>query len=193
MVSEFDPDRSNYRTLTEFWIVLDMHQTSQLGYDEETTEEYGVTIAASLVKKYLDAGKRVGFITAANRHLTISPESGEEHLQHLLNSLALLEATGEVPIDDLLASSAERFEAGSSVIVIMPSVNRGITAPMRPVINRNVRVTVILLDSFSFGGGISPTNNARDLNASGFNVYTVRQGMAITRALDARLTSSRMQ
>ena len=192
MVSEFDPDRSSYRTFTEFWIVLDMHHAFQLGHGDETTEEYGVTIAASLAKKYLDGGKRVGLITAGSRHYAVSPESGDEHMQYLLKSLTLLQATGEVPVDELLSSSAENFDAGSSVIIIMPSVNRGIAAPMRHVLNRNVKVTVILLDSFSFGGGISPTNNARDLSASGFNVYTVRQGMEITRALDGRLAPSRM-
>ncbi len=192
MVSEFDPDRSSYRTFTEFWIVLDMHHTFQLGRGDETTEEYGVTIAASLIKKYLDSGKRVGLITAGSRHYAISPESGDEHMQYLLRSLTLLQATGGMPIDELLASSAEHFDTGSSVIIIMPSLNRGIAAPMRHVINRNVKVTAILLDSFSFGGGISPANNARDLSASGFNVYTVRQGMELTRALDGRLAHSRM-
>ncbi|MBA7626444.1 hypothetical protein ES703_33893 [subsurface metagenome] len=193
MVREFDPDRSNYATFKEIWIVLDMHRTSQLGEGDETTEEYGVTIAASLVKKYLDSGKRVGLITAGDRSYLLSPETGDGYLQYLLRSLALLKATGEVSIDNLLASRAEHFNAGSTVIIIMPSVNPGIAAPMRQVINRHVTVTAILLDSFSFGGGISPANNARGLSSSGFNVYVVRGGMEIALALDSRLPSSRMQ
>lgn len=192
MVREFDPDRSNYN-FREVWIVLDMHGTSQLGEGDETTEEYAITIAASLAKKYLDSGISVGLIAAGDRSYLLSPESGEGHLQYILRSLTLLKATGEVSIDNLLVSRAERFEAGSAVIIIMPSVNPGIAAVMRPVISRHVRVTAILLDSFSFGGGISPVNDAHNLSSSGFSVYTIRQGMEITRALDSRMPASQMQ
>jgi len=193
MVKEFDPDRSSYAIFREIWIVLDMHHTSQLGLGNETTEEYSVTIAASLAKKYLDSGKRVGLITAGDRSYLLSPETGDEYLQYLLRSLSLMKATGEMPIDKLLASRAEHFETGSAVIIIMPSVNPGIAAPMRPVINRHIRVSAILLDSFSFGGGTTPANDARSLSSSGLNVYTVRQGGDIARALDSRLTSSQTQ
>jgi uncharacterized protein (DUF58 family) len=192
MVREFEPDHSNY-DFREVWIVLDRRRASQLGEGDETTEEYAITIAASLAKKYLDSGIRVGLIAAGDRSYLISPESGEEHRHYILRSLTLLKATGEASIDNLLASRAERFEADSTVIIIMPSVNPGIAAVMRPVISRNVRVTAILLDSFSFGGGSSPANDARSLSSSGFSVYTVRQGMEITQALDSRMPSERRQ
>ena len=192
MVREFDPDRSNY-AFKEIWIVLDMHLVSQLGEGDEATEEYGITIAASLAKKYLDSGKRVGLIASGDRPYLFLLNSGDGHLQHILESLALIKAAGRVPIDALLESGAERFDAGSAVIIIMPSVNPGIAAPMRQVINRGAIVTAILLDSFSFGGGVSPANTPRNLISSGFHVYTVRQGMEIARALDSRLLSSRMQ
>lgn len=192
MVREFDPDRSNY-TFKEIWLVLDMHRASQLGEGDETTEEYGITIAASLAKKYLDSGKRVGLIAAGDRTCIFLPETGEERLQHILQNLALMKATGEMPIDTLLTSVTERFDAGSAVIIIMPSVNPGIAGPMRQIINRGARVTAILLDSFSFGGGTSPANTARSLSSSGLKVYIVRRGMEMARALDSRLPFSRMQ
>jgi uncharacterized protein (DUF58 family) len=192
MVSEFDPDRarSGYQ---DIWIVLDMHRSSQLGENDETTEEYGVTVAASLARKFLDAGKKVGLITTGDRSYLLSPRTGEEHLEHILHSLALIKATGEVPIDNLLDSRAEHFAAESIVIVIMPSANPGIAKSLRHVIDRHGKVTVILLDSFSFGGASTSDNNARNLSSSGFHVYIVRQGMEISRALDSRLYSSRFQ
>lgn len=192
MVREFDPVRSNY-DFKEVWIVLDMRRNSQLGEGDETTEEYTITVAASLAKKYLDSGIRVGLIAAGDRYYLLSPENGEGYLQYILHSLALLKATGEVSIDNLLASRAERFEAGSAVIIIMPSVNPGIATVMRPVISRHVRVTAILLDSFSFGGGTSPTNDAHSLSSSGFSVHTIRRGMEFARALDSRTPPSRIQ
>jgi uncharacterized protein (DUF58 family) len=192
MVREFDPDRSNY-AFKEIWLVLDMHLVSQLGDGDEATEEYGITIAASLARKYLESGKRVGLMASGDRPYLFLPDSGEGHLNHILESLATIKAAGRVPIDALLESGADRFSAGTAVIIIMPSVNPGIAPPMRQVINRGAMVTAILLDSFSFGGGVSPANTPRNLISSGFNVYTVRQGMEIARALDSRLLTSQMQ
>ena len=192
MVREFDPDRTGYG-YNDIWLVLDMRRASQLGEGIETTEEYTVTIAASLAKKYLSAGKRVGLVAAGDRSFLLSPEAGEERLQHLLQSLALLKATGEVPINSLLDSRAEHFGAGSIVVIIMSSANPGIAVPLRYAIDRRARVIAILLDSFSFGGVNSPHNNPRSLKASGVSVYVVRQGMDISRALDSQLDSSRVQ
>lgn len=190
MVKEFDPDRPRETTLREIWIVLDMHRQPQLADGDESTEEYGVTIAASLAKKYLDDGKRVGFITEGDTSCLIPPDAGEAHLQDILRHLTLLKATGDTPIDRLLAASAERFEAGTAVIVIMPSVNHPVAPSLGLIKSRQVRTVAILLDSFSFGGVTSPTNDPRRLGAAGGTVYTVRKGMEIGPALDSRRLSS---
>jgi uncharacterized protein (DUF58 family) len=146
-----------------------------------------------MAKKYLDARKKVGLITTGDRSYLLSPQTGDEHLQNILHSLALIKATGNVPIDNLLDSRAEHFAPESIVIVIMPSANPGIAKSLRHVIDRQGKVTVILLDSFSFGGASTSENSTRHLSASGFHVYMVRQGMEISRALDSRLYSSRFQ
>jgi uncharacterized protein (DUF58 family) len=190
MVKEFDPDRSRDTTLREIWIVLDMNRNPQLGEGDETTEEYGVTIAASLAKKYLDDGKLVGLIAEGDTSCLIPPGAGEAHLQAILHSLTVLKATGDTPIDKLLAASAERFEAGAAVIVIMPSVNPPIAPSLGLIRSRQVRTVAILLDSFSFGGATSPANNPRSLGAAGCDFYTVRQGMEIGPALDSRRLAS---
>ena len=192
MVSEFDPDRAK-AGYQDIWIVLDMHRGSQLGEDDETTEEYGITVAASLARKYLDGGKKVGLITTGDRSYLMSPQTGEEHLQNILHSLALIKATGDMPIDSLLDSRAEQLAAESIIIVIMSSANPGIAKSLRHVIDRRGKVIVILLDSFSFGGVSTPDNNPRYLSSIGFHVYMIRQGMEMSRALDSRLYSSRFQ
>lgn len=192
MVREFDPDRIK-SGCEEIWVILDMHYSSQLGEGEETTEEYSISIAASLAKKYLDVGNKVGLIAVGDRSIFLSPETGEEHLEHILYSLALIKATGEISIDSLLFSKADLFSAGSIVIIIMPSANPGIVMPMHKAINRHCKAIAVLLDSFSFGGVTSPENNLRHLGSTGFTVYVVRQGMEISQALVSRVHSSKIQ
>jgi uncharacterized protein (DUF58 family) len=192
MVREYDPDRS--RTgFSEMWLVPDMYRGSQLGENEETTEEYSISIAASLASKYLDEGKKVGMIAAGNKSYLLTPEAGEDQLQYILRSLSLLEAKGEVTIDSLLSSRAEHFQPDSIVVIIMPSLNPSIAASLRSLVDRRVKVITILLDSFSFGAVQSSTNSPRTLSFGSSSVYTVRQGMEITRALDSRLATTRIQ
>jgi uncharacterized protein (DUF58 family) len=192
MVKEFDPDRANY-AFKDIWIVLDMHQASHLGRGDEAIDEYSVMVAASITKKYIDSGKRVGLLASGNRPYLFPPEAGGQHLRHILRALALIKATGNVSIDTLLASQTERFDAGSVVVVITSSDNLGVAVPLRRALDLGVIVIVILLDSLSFGGRTNATNTARSLIYSGIHVHVIRRGQDIARALDSRFISSRLQ
>jgi len=187
MVKEFDPDSVNY-AYKDIWIVLDMQSTAHFGKGEETTEEYAITIAASLVKKYIGGGKNVGLMSSGDRSFLFLPETGDEHLKELMQALAVIKSTSKLSLDALLASQEERFEPGAAVVVITPSGN--IQVPLRRVVNRSTVVTAVLLDAVSFGGKINAAETARSLIASGMHVYIVRRGAEIVRALDSRFILS---
>jgi len=191
MVKEFDPDRINY-IYKDIWIILDMQRSSQFGEGEESTAEYGVTIAASLAKKYLESGKKVGLLASGDRSYLYLPEAGEEQMEGMMRSLALVKPGGEVPVDVLLMSQEERFDIGSAVIVITSADIKRMGTPLRRIVKRGTTVTAILLDAISFGGKISAAETARGLVSSGVHAYIVRRGANITRALDSRFVSSPM-
>jgi uncharacterized protein (DUF58 family) len=192
VVKEFDPDRPSY-TFKNIWIVLDMYHASRLGEGDNSTDEYAITIAASLATQYIKGGKSVGLMASGDRPCLVLPGTGDEHLEDILRALAVMKAAGRVPIDELLASQAERFEAGSAIIVIMPSQDRPVAAPLRHAINRGLIANAILLDSRSFGGAAGPSLGARHLAAGGFRVYVVRRGQDIAAALDSRVFSPNLQ
>jgi uncharacterized protein (DUF58 family) len=188
VVKEFDPDRSHF-AFKEIWLVIDMAGATRLGEGDETTEEYGITIAASLAKKYTDTAKRVGLIASGDRSYICLAGTGYSQMQKILRSLAMMKAAGRMPIDRLLAFQADRFDTGSVVVVIMPSDNRPIAATLRHAINRGVTVIAVLLDSLSFGGKSTAADTARGLTAAGFHVHVVRRGQDIPAALDSRWLS----
>jgi uncharacterized protein (DUF58 family) len=189
MVKEFDPDHSNIYC-KNVWIFPDMHFSARAGEGTDTIEEYSVMIAASLAKKYLDAGKDTGLVTCGERSYLFLPDTGERQLQNILSTLARVEATGNIGIDRLLSAEMGRIDAGSVVVVITSSDNRGITAPLRRAVYRGAIVMVILLDAFSFGGKASAAGTAHSLISSGMTVYVVRRGMDIARALDSRINAA---
>jgi uncharacterized protein (DUF58 family) len=186
MVRDFEPDRSNYN-FKSIWIVLDMHRDSRQGEGDDNTEEYAITIAASLAKKHIESGKQVGLMAAGDRSYLCLPETGSQQLQQILLALAVMKAEGQVPLDSLISSQADRFEAGSVIVVIMPSSNQNMVTPLRQAMNRGVIVTAILLDSLSFGGEIGAESAAHKFIASGLQVYVMGRGSKITSALDSRL------
>jgi uncharacterized protein (DUF58 family) len=186
MVKEFDADRSSYAA-KNVWIIPDMYQASQLGDGDGGTEEHCVTIAASLIKKYIDDDKQVGLIASGDQPYFFPPQMGGQHLWHMLEALALMKATGEVPIDQLISHEIERFGVNSIIIVITPSVSSRLTASLRRVKSRGAAVVAILLDPVSFGGTVSAANTNSSLVLNGFQVYVVRHGEELARALDSRM------
>ena len=187
MAKVFDADRT-HDTSKSVWIVVDMNHEPQSGEGEETTEEYAITIAASLLKKYMYNGMRVGLTASGDQSYLFPPDTGEEHLWHILEALALVRATGEVPLGRLLSEGIETFKGNSTIIIITPSGTTGLVAASRQLKNRGNTVVTIFLDSPSFGGVASPIDAARALRASGVRVYVVRKGDELAKALGGRLS-----
>ncbi len=185
MVKEFDADQATY-SVKNVLVIADMHQAVQLGNGE--TEEYCVTIAASLIKKYIDSDKQVGLIAIGNKSYLFSPQTGSQHLRQMMEALALMRAIGSVPIDQLISQEIERFGTDSAVIVVTPHISEEMLASLRGLRKRSAAVTAILLDPVSFGGTRSMASIARSFVLSGLHVYVVRQGEEMTRALDSRRT-----
>lgn len=192
MVKVFDSDRSEH-AFKNIWVIPDMHRASQPGNGSGAMEEYCVTIAASLIKKYIDSGKRVGLMAMGDQSYLFPPRLGNQHLWHLLEVLALMKPTGEVPMEQLLSNEIGRFDINSLIIIITPSTSEQITASLRHIENRGAMVVAILLDHLSFDGTGSMVNAASSLVSSGLEVYVIRGEDELTRALDSRAVTRRMR
>jgi uncharacterized protein (DUF58 family) len=65
----------DFSPASNWWILLDMDPTVQAGKGQETTEEYSVILAASLVNEGLKQDKMVGFITYGDDLIWHPPDS----------------------------------------------------------------------------------------------------------------------
>ena len=184
MVKVFDAEHSSDDT-KEVWIVLDMQKNVQAGKGEESTEEYGVTIAASLAKKYLDDGMNVGLFASDEQLYTLTPGAHQALFSQILESLALMKATGNEPVESLLSETG-RFGSSSAIIVITPHSTEGVLNALRRLKSYGHPVIAVVLDSSSFGGTLNPAHMAQVLGATGSQAYVVRQGDNLAKALDTR-------
>jgi uncharacterized protein (DUF58 family) len=199
IVKEFELD-----PLADIWIVADMAifshvssdvdqdpaaESSKLGQipnwlrlqeDEyqlpDATEEYTVTIAASLAQYFLRRDRAVGLLAYGQSHEVIQPDRGERQINRILETLAVLRAAGQVAVEDVLDAESQIFPRGTTVIVISPSVQEPFATIMRQLSRRGLRAVPIVIDPESFGGRQSAVPLANMMQASNLITYLVRCG-----------------
>jgi len=190
MVKVFDPDRSHSSVKT-IWVVVDMSRDSQSGSGSQSTEEYQVTIAASVIKRYIENGWPVGMLASAQQTYLFPPETGNYHLETMVHSLALMKAEGQTPIDQLIAGESSRFDINTMLIVITSSWSESLVSSLVQAKGQQGVVVAILVDPRSFGYEGGRDNVPRSLASKGVQVYVIKKGDNLASALDSRrLTTS---
>lgn len=145
MVKEFDLDPT-----IDIWIVLDLDDRYQRGELDDSTEEYSVTIAASLGSYFLSRDLSVGLIVNDINRPFLMLDRGERQLYRILEVLADAHASVTPPVQDMLTLHEPRFSRNSSVVVISPSTDQNFIATLRILTARGVHSGVIALDADSF-------------------------------------------
>jgi uncharacterized protein (DUF58 family) len=117
-----------------------------------STEEYSISIAASVARYFLRLGRSVGFVSAGQSQTMIPADRGGRQLGKILESLALLRAEGELPIWGLVDIQAQHLARGSTVVLITHSVEKEVVMAIDFLARRGLRPVVILIDAASFNG-----------------------------------------
>jgi uncharacterized protein (DUF58 family) len=157
MVKTFDLEPSG-----DLWIVLDLDGAVQAGEGEESTEEYGVVLAASLSSRTLRENRAVGLVAYGTTSpatgepeplpILVMPQKGAAHQWRILHALATVRAGGNWPLERVLTEMNQNLGRGTTLAVITPSCDPGWIAGLLPPMRRGVTPTVVLLDPVSFGG-----------------------------------------
>ena len=202
IVKEFELD-----PMADIWIVPDMavfghvepkdatftHDPTQPLWTQmddyeipSSTEEYTITIAASLAQFFIRRNRNVGLMTFAQTHELLQPDRGERQMDKILETLAVVRAEGELAVEDVLQTHMQMFGRGTTLIVVTPTNSEkwGLTA--RQLMKRGLRVVTVLVDGKSFGGWAATDGLAHLLEANGLAVYTVRNEDNIAEALSVR-------
>ncbi len=147
MVKIFELDPAS-----DIWVILDLNRDAHAGEGDDSTEEYGVSIAASVARYFLTANRTVGFLSYGRGFDVVEAERGLPQYTRILESLAMARAWGDVPLGDLLANEARRFGRHTTVIVITPSTDEEWVAGLGALQARGVKVAAIVLEPSTFGG-----------------------------------------
>jgi uncharacterized protein (DUF58 family) len=185
MVKTFDLEPSG-----DLWIVLDLEAAVQAGDGEESTEEYGVILAASLADKTLRENRAVGLAAYGRRKTepdagadseplpTLAmPQKGMAQQWRILQALAAVRAGGAWPLARVLAEMDRNLGRGMTLAVITPSCDPAWVAGLLPPMRRGIVPAILLLDPESFGG-VGNVDAIRELLAQlGVPSHVIARGM----------------
>ncbi|HEX6029890.1 MAG TPA: DUF58 domain-containing protein, partial [Tepidiformaceae bacterium] len=178
MVKTFELDPAS-----DIWVILDMERRVAAGSGEESTEEYGVRIAASIVRKYLVENRSIGMITFGRDLKVIEPQRGNQQMTRVLETLATVQAVGDAPLGNILFEEQRRFGRHTTLIVVTSATDDHWLTAMQSLTQRGVRTAVVLVDPSSFGSDRSPLVMYGELTASDILTYVVRKGDDLSLAL----------
>ncbi|MDE3230731.1 MAG: DUF58 domain-containing protein [Chloroflexota bacterium] len=185
MVKEFDLDPT-----IDVLVLLDLDKGAQAGVDESSTEEYGVTIAASLAAHLLRRRDlALALETPGPSGVSLPIDRGERQLDRVLEALAIVRADRHIALSTALAEMELRIGRNTALIVITPSTDLDWEQQLGRLKRRGVRPVVVLLDPSSFEenqGGMSRVEDA--LDNAGVPSLVVRRGDALARVLESSAT-----
>lgn len=183
MVKEFDLDPT-----IDVVIVLDLDRAAQAGSGDSSTEEYGVTISASIAAYLLRQQELAVALTVSGSGdgQTLVPlDRGERHLERMLELLAEVHARRYVTLAEALAHEEARVARNTVLILITPATDVDWTENLRHLQRRGVWPVVILLDPSSFDDTLGGNSTARGaLAAAGVPMIPVKRGDPLVHILE---------
>lgn len=170
-VKEFDLEPTG-----DAWIVLDMDRDVHVGTGPESTQEYAVSLAASLANQMLRANRAVGLATHNGGPVLIPPQKGHQQLWEMLQVLAGVYAVADISISDLLRMCIPAMSRNITVVVITPSVDGAWLHELAALMAHGVHTSAVLLDAASFGGQDGARNMHGALADLGVEAHIVDSG-----------------
>lgn len=196
IVKEFEIDPK-----VDVWIVVDASATvqSRRRGPEETapksilpwsevrlppsTAEYAVCAAASLAFHLLSRERAVGLVAYGHMRHVIQANRGQPQMNQILETLATLEASGKMSLEDVVRIEAPRFPRGATAVLITPDPRRDLIVAIQELERRRVSPVLVLLEAETFGGAPGSAELADRAMRMGYGVRTLRFGDKIGDAL----------
>jgi uncharacterized protein (DUF58 family) len=136
---------------SDWWILLDLQDATQVGKGEDSTEEHGVILAASLADRCLRANLGVGLVVNGQRLDWLPPHRGTGHKWEILHMLALA-SRGETPLRDVLKHIRSNLSHNSRLLIITPNIEINWLQELLSLRRSGITPTIFSLNPRSFGG-----------------------------------------
>ncbi len=168
MVKEFDRDPQ-----TNTWIMIDCaienhfeslqvdttinHPSDYWSVRRQTryelpcsTFEYGVTAAASITKYFIEHNFGVGLITSSKQKQILVSDHGYRQLGRALDTLASIQADGDIPFGVFVGEYIKQINRGSTIIFISTLQNEEMISIIDLALARGLEPVYVWIQKISF-------------------------------------------
>jgi uncharacterized protein (DUF58 family) len=157
----------------------------QAGQGEHSTEEYGVTITATLTTYFLRQDLSVGMIVNGQNREFLSLDRGNRQIERILELLAVVTSGPGPDLKETLALDALHFGRNTVAIIITPSNSRDWHEGLRHLQRRGVKVAVVGLNAASFDNSPPDEDTLALLEGASIPVARIKCGESLVQALES--------
>jgi len=175
LVKEFELD-----PLVDIWLFVDFSASSVVEEPElarvgrtgtivptssaipPSTEEYGVVIAASLAKFFIESGRALGFAAYTPYREIHQPERGDRQLTRILETLAIARSFSQYSLGQMLTLETPYFTRGTTLVIITSSLETKWVSEAQILSRKGIRPMCVLVDPSTFGG-LTPSDEMRGI------------------------------
>lgn len=115
-----------------------------------STEEYGVIIAASLAKHFLDDERVVGYAAYTPYRQVFQPERGSRQLTRILEALASARSASNHSLKDALSLETHLFTRGATLMIITSTVDQDWIGEAQVLQRRGIRLICVYINPKTF-------------------------------------------
>ncbi len=156
------------------------------------TTEYAVSAAASLARYFVARNRVVGLGTEGHRREFIQADRGERQLNKIMETLAVVTATGTLPFANLIANDGIRLKRNDTVLAISADPNPEWAIALQHIQRRGVNSIAVVIDGSTFGRRDRYEGLLGQLEASGVPAYRIQRSDPLEQALSGS-AGARMQ
>jgi uncharacterized protein (DUF58 family) len=127
-----------------------------------STEEYGVVVAASLAKYFIESGRALGFAAYTPYREVHQPERGNRQLTRILETLAVARSFSQYSLGQMLTLETPHFTRGTTLIIVTSSLDTKWVGEAQILSRKGIRPMCVLVDPQSFGG-TTPSDDMRGI------------------------------
>tara|TARA_B100000686_G_C16803324_1_gene987838 strand:+ start:1695 stop:3089 length:1395 start_codon:yes stop_codon:yes gene_type:complete len=181
MVKQFDQGSSS-----NMWVLFDQHRDSVVFDGEDSTDEMGATVAASVIDKYNQGFLPVGYVAHGNKSIVALPDRSAHQRELIMRHIASSKPVGNIGILQALSELERDLGQNTSLVVITASMDGPWIEALGGLTRRGVRVSTVLIDRASFNGE-SNAAALDHLKTLGVSTYPLSRGESIASALSMPL------
>ncbi|MGV8027323.1 MAG: DUF58 domain-containing protein [Anaerolineaceae bacterium] len=178
------PQADSFNHPSDYWSVR-----RQTRYELPcSTFEYGVTAAASITKYFIEHNFGVGIITSSSQKQILVSDHGYRQLGRALDTLASLQADGDIPFGVFIGEYIKQIDRGSTVIFISTLQNEEMMSIIDLALARGLEPVYIWMQKASFLNDdkkpIEQENILGELVVREVPVYQIRYGADLKECLE---------